>query len=228
MSADTLAAAMKEADELTKTDGVRQKGNKQYLEVKHRVTVFRRHFGLELGIETELLHACDKYVRVAARITDASGNVMGSGSAEEIRGSSNVNSTSPLENAETSAVGRALASIGLHGGEYASLNEIEIARAHEQQRKPKPVPTKTVSKTDDPPFDDSDMHQVPDWEEWAAVETLVIQNMTTESALRGWLNDNEKTLVDLGKEEPKMYAQMVEEWNQLKNYAQQYKNKQRI
>ena len=90
------------------------------------------------------------------------------------------------------------------------------------------MPTITVSKTNDPPFDDSDMHQVPDWEEWAAVETLEIQNMASEAALRGWLNDNEKTLVDLGKDEPKIYEQMVEEWNQLKNYAQQYKNKQRI
>ena len=45
---------------------------------------------------------------------------VGAGMAEEIRGQGMVNTTSALENAETSAIGRALASLGLAGGEYAS------------------------------------------------------------------------------------------------------------
>ena len=45
--------------------------------------------------------------------------------AEEIRGQGLVNTTSALENAETSAIGRALASLGLAGGEYASANEMD-------------------------------------------------------------------------------------------------------
>ena len=49
------------------------------------------------------------------------------GIAEEIRGSSNVNRTSAIENGETSAIGRALANLGLAGGEYASDFEIEVA-----------------------------------------------------------------------------------------------------
>ena len=202
MSAERLTAAMKAADELTKTDGVRQKGNKQYLEVKHRITVFRRHFGLELGIETELLHACDKYVRIAAKITDAAGRVIGSGLAEEVRGSSGVTATSAIEVGETSAIGRALASLSLHGGEYASLNEIEIARAHEQQlkqppeEKPKPVPTITVSKTNDPPFDDSDTHEVYDWPSWSATAKQEILAETTEGGLVRW---NTKNGVEIDK-----------------------------
>ena len=219
----------------------------------------RGAYGLELGIDTQIEYADEKYVRVAAKVTDTSGRVIGSGHGEELRGkpenyrgSTHVNETSALENAETSAVGRALASIGLHGGEYASLNEIEMARAHKAalDKKPEPepgrvratteqmheaskatwpkaepVPTKTVSKTDDPPFDASDTRQVPDWVEWSAQETKDIQEMTSEAALRGWLNDNEKTLIELEKAEPKLYQSICDDWNQLKNYAQQ--NQQR-
>ena len=231
--------AMIKADELTARYGVDQKGGKKYLEVKHRVNVMRGAYGLELGIDTQIEYADEKYVRVAAKVTDTSGRVIGSGHGEELRGkpenyrgSTHVNETSALENAETSAVGRALASIGLHGGEYASLNEIEMARSHEQQlkqppeKKPEPVPLKTVSKTDDPPFDASDTRQVPDWVEWSAQETKDIQEMTSEAALRGWLNDNEKTLIELEKAEPKLYQSICDDWNQLKNYAQ--KNQKRI
>ena len=213
-------AAMNAANALTDTAGVRQKGGKKYLEVKHRITVLRQTYGLEIGIDTELLHADDKHVRVSATVTDAAGRVIGSGLAEELRGSSNVNSTSALENAETSAVGRALASLGLHGGEYASLNEIEIARSHEQiQETTRPVPTMTVADTI--PFDDSDTRQAKNWVEWAARETSEIEKMTSQSALNGWLNDNQKTLVELGEKEPTIYQDIAATWTRLTEIAKQ-------
>ena len=216
---------MKAADELTKTDGVRQKGNKQYLEVKHRITVFRQHFGLEFGIETELLHADDKYVRVAAKITDAAGRVIGSGLAEEVRGSSGVTATSAIEVGETSAIGRALASRSRHGGEYASLNEIEIARAHEQQLeqppepKPKPVPTITVSKTNDPPFDDSDMHEVYDWPSWCATAKQEILAETTEGGLVRWNKVNRLELTKLKEERKSLWDDLFSHYVKTMNKA---------
>jgi hypothetical protein len=60
------------------------------------------------------------------------GTIVGSGMAEEIRGQGNVNKTSALENCETSAIGRALASLGLAGGEYASVDEIDAAHRKEE------------------------------------------------------------------------------------------------
>lgn len=220
-------AAMNAANALTDTAGVRQKGGKKYLEVKHRITVLRQTYGLEIGIDTELLHADDKYVRVGAKITDAAGRVIGSGLAEELRGSSGVTTTSAIEVCETSAIGRAASSVGLHGGEYASLNEVEIARSHEQhlpsQETTRPVPTMTVADTI--PFDDSDTRQEKNWVEWSAVETLDLQKMTTQSALNGWLNDNQKTLVELGEKEPTIYQDIAATWTRLTEIAKQ--NQQR-
>jgi hypothetical protein len=50
---------------------------------------------------------------------------VGKGHAEEIRNAGPVNRTSAIENCETSAIGRALANIGLAGNEYASAFEME-------------------------------------------------------------------------------------------------------
>ena len=47
-----------------------QKGNKKYLMVKDRVEIFRKHYGLNLGIDTTVLHIDDKVVRVQAKIID--------------------------------------------------------------------------------------------------------------------------------------------------------------
>ena len=65
--------------------------------------------------------------------------VIGSGHAEELRGSTNVNKTSALENCETGAIGRALASIGLSGSEYASANEMGQLVTEETALKEKPT-----------------------------------------------------------------------------------------
>ena len=205
---DKHVAAMNAANTLTDTAGVRQKGGKKYLEVKHRVTVLRQTYGLEIGIDTDLLLADDKHVRVAATVTDATGRVIGSGLAEELRGSSGVNATSAVENCETSAIGRALASLGLHGGEYASLNEIEIAQSHSAV----PVPTKVVA--DDIPFDADDGREVMDWPAWCAAAKADFTGYESQARLRGWMNDNKFNLETLQVEEPAMYKRLGSLWSE--------------
>ena len=116
--------AMNDVYSLKEQFGVQVRGNKKYTEVSTRVEVFRRSFGGELGIQTDILLNDGKFVIVKATIADKNGYVVSSGLAEEIRGSSPVNKTSALENCETSAIGRALASMGLHGGQYASADEM--------------------------------------------------------------------------------------------------------
>ncbi len=120
-----LIKAMEEVNDLNRTHGVTQRGGKKYTEVFVRVEAFRKAFGIDLGINTEILVDDGKRVVTRAVVVNQSGMVVGSGMAEEIRGQGNVNKTSALENAETSAIGRALSSLGLHGGTYASINEID-------------------------------------------------------------------------------------------------------
>jgi len=117
--------AMALCAELNKTHGVKQRGGKMYTQVVHRMEAFRKVFGLSMGVDTQILVDDGQRVVIKAIITNADGIVIGSGMAEEIRGQGHVNTTSALENCESSAIGRALASIGLAGGEYASANEMD-------------------------------------------------------------------------------------------------------
>ena len=54
-------------------------------------------------------------------------DTIGNDFAEEYRSSSPVNKTSAVENCLTSSIGRALASCGLSGGNYASFDEVNHA-----------------------------------------------------------------------------------------------------
>lgn len=117
--------AMGLVHEFSKKHGVTQRGGKNYTMVVHRMEAFRTIFGLDYGVDTSIVVDDGQRVVVKAIITNADGIVIGSGMAEEIRGQGNVNKTSALENCESSAIGRALASIGLAGGEYASANEMD-------------------------------------------------------------------------------------------------------
>ena len=120
-----LKKTMTLVSELNHSHGVTQRGGKKYTQVVHRMEAFRQMHGTEVGVDTHILVDDGQRVVVKAKITNMDGAVIGAGMAEEIRGQGNVNKTSALENCETSAIGRALASLGLAGGEYASANEMD-------------------------------------------------------------------------------------------------------
>ena len=123
---DQLQAAMQEIGKLNES-GVVTRGNKKYTTVAVRVEVFRKYFP-DYSINTRVTVDDGKRVIVIAEVfAPGSDRPISTGIAEEIRGSSNVNKTSAVENGETSAIGRALANLGLHGGEFASDFEIEVA-----------------------------------------------------------------------------------------------------
>jgi hypothetical protein len=98
---------------------------KQYLTVAERVATFRDDHP-DWGIHTDIVSNADVVV-IKAMVINPEGFVLGTGYAEEVRGSSNINKTSALENCETSAIGRALASVGYGGEQYASANEVSDA-----------------------------------------------------------------------------------------------------
>ena len=113
---------------------------KQYAEVHERIKHFRGEPNYaSLGINTEVLE-WDKdkeEIIIRASIYDTSsdiGGILASGIAHERRDDKNsfVNKTSYVENAETSAIGRALACMGI-GIEDAYASAFEVANAIAQQ-----------------------------------------------------------------------------------------------
>lgn len=136
MTESKLIDAIADANQRLQDQGVNVQGGKKYLMVKDRVIIFRHHYADDWGIETKMIQADENRVIVQAKVTNSDGLTIGSGLGEEQRDDRGVNSTSALENAETSAIGRALASLGLHGGEYASADEMVQAMSG-QNNKPK-------------------------------------------------------------------------------------------
>ena len=106
---------------------------KEYQTVALRVQKFREAHP-EWELSTEIIEANEKFVIMQARIYNTDGKCIATGHAEEFRAASQINSTSALENAETSAIGRALAAAGWGGTEFASANEVQNA-IHQQNKK---------------------------------------------------------------------------------------------
>ena len=108
-------------------NGIIQIHKKEYKTVALRVTEFLSSpTHKDWSIETDLISDGTNVV-MKATIKDVDGRVRGTGYAEEVRGSTNINKTSALENCETSAIGRALSAVGFGGTEYASANEVTDA-----------------------------------------------------------------------------------------------------
>lgn len=106
-------------------------GGKEYETVALRVKKFRASHS-DWTLETEIITRDQECVVVRAAIKNDQGRLLATGHSEEYRNASRINSTSALENAETSAIGRALAALGLGGTEFASADE--VANAIHQQK----------------------------------------------------------------------------------------------
>jgi len=107
------------------TDGIVNIHGKAYQTVAYRVQTFREQFP-EYGLRTRILESSPEFVVMVAEIWK-DGFLLATGHAEEKRGSTQINRTSALENCETSAIGRALAAMGIGGTEFASANEVQNA-----------------------------------------------------------------------------------------------------
>jgi hypothetical protein len=112
-------------------DGTVNIHGKVYETVALRVKKFREKHP-QFRLLTEIVSRDDECVVMKATIANDSGELLATGHSEEYRHTSQINKTSALENAETSAIGRALASLGLGGTEFASADE--VANAITQQR----------------------------------------------------------------------------------------------
>jgi hypothetical protein len=105
-----------------KTTNIR---GKQYVEVNERIKYFRQE---------------EQYNVCKATIADATGRVIATGHAHEVQGASNINKTSYVENCETSAIGRALAMLGIGiDTSIASANEVSDAIAKQESTSSKKI-----------------------------------------------------------------------------------------
>lgn len=126
---DILVNCINEIASLSNEDKVNIKG-KFYTTVDTRVEIFRKHFGINAEIRTEIIsHDLDRVVIKASVLVKSEGQwiTIGTDFAEEFRNQGMVNKTSALENCCTSAIGRALSACGLGGGAYASSFEVDNA-----------------------------------------------------------------------------------------------------
>jgi len=210
---------------ITDAPKVTQRGGKKYTQVQDRIEAFRKVFAFEYGIETKLLKDDGTAIMVQAIITNGDGRTIGSGLAEEVRGSSNVNTTSPIENGETSAIGRALASLGLHGGEYASANEMDKVERMEKPPAvdPPPVtenlgqpnitfkqsPPPDAAQTQIPPFLQRDDGQPT----WAGDQIKGIKEHRHLGELKLWRTTNQEQLKMMKDVDPAGRAAVVEAYN---------------
>ena len=206
---NNLNKTMDAINELNKTHGVKQRGGKMYTQVVHRMEAFRRHHGTEYGVDTQILVDDGQRVVIKAIIMNNDGLTVGSGMAEEIRGQGHVNTTSALENAETSAVGRALASLGLAGGEYASANEMDaVSRKSDAIESNKPEPVAVVKK----PLTKEEA-------EWLAHNESTLGEYTLDSLDNFLKNNHTKALMKSIKDKD------VEAYNEFRTLCVETRNK---
>ena len=125
-----------------KTTNIR---GKQYVEVNERIKFFRQEEQYKnWAINTEFPMLTTDEALCRCTITDRDGMVIAVGHAHEVKTASNINKTSYVENCETSAVGRALAMLGIGiDASIASANEVETAI---EQQDDKPAPKKRAAK----------------------------------------------------------------------------------
>ena len=136
------------ANNNTQNNGKIEINGKTYQTVAYRLAEFRKQFptASQWDIATECLHRDNETVVFKATIISPEGKAVASGHAEEKRDASFINRTSAMENAETSAIGRALAAAGFIGSEFASAEEVALAiqaqaqsgQASKAEAKPQP------------------------------------------------------------------------------------------
>tara|TARA_Y100000004_G_C8879198_1_gene396832 strand:+ start:179 stop:685 length:507 start_codon:yes stop_codon:yes gene_type:complete len=114
-----------------KTTNIR---GKQYVEVNERIKFFRQEEEYKnWTISTEFTAMDSEMCVCKCIIADPNQRVIATGHAHEEKSSSHINKTSYVENCETSAVGRALAMMGIGiDTSIASANEVSDAIAKQE------------------------------------------------------------------------------------------------
>ena len=149
-----LFDSIEESQRIAEDKRVSTRGGKKYSFVKDRNSIFRKHFGLDVSYHSSyeltdpkvityrvLDKEKEKYIEIDKFIPASvickteifyKNKFLSCGLAEEFRDSSQVNTTSAMENCQTSSLGRALAMLDLTGTEFASADEMQIMDHNKQ------------------------------------------------------------------------------------------------
>ena len=138
---------MDQANKECKTSPIK---DRPYVEVNERIKAFRKVYP-DGFIITEMVSnengVCVFRSEVGFYLESGDCRIIGTGTAYEKEGSTFINKTSYIENAETSAVGRALGMAGF-GIDVSVASAEEVANAIANQgEKPKSKPTSTAKAT---------------------------------------------------------------------------------
>ena len=126
-----------------KTTNIR---GKQYVEVNERIKFFRQEDEYKnWTISTEFTALDSEMCVCKAIIADTNQRVVATGHAHEERSGSHINKTSYVENCETSAIGRALAMMGIGiDTSIASANEVKDAIAKQENNSSSSTPVENI------------------------------------------------------------------------------------
>ena len=161
---------------------------KGYVEVKERVKEFH-NLHSNGKIQTELVEMTDRFITKSVVTPDVENpDRFFTGYAYEDLSEKGVNSTSALENCETSSVGRALGLLGIGiDTSIASYDEVNTAiqQQDQKQTKPKPIP--------------NDVNPLEDDLEQLDPETIEINNQGSEE-------------ITFGKYKGKKWSEADDQW----------------
>lgn len=155
---------------------------KSYVQVHERVRIFRtdqqfKGYAL-LSVPIEIN---DEVAFFRAEILDDKGRLVANGHAREVKVASYINKTSYIENAETSAIGRALGNLGI-GIEtsYSTADEVLIAVANQEAQGRSPqdkAPTKAQLEFIERSAQKYNLN-IPAPKSWAQAEAFITQIKT--------------------------------------------------
>jgi hypothetical protein len=185
MSADKLVLTINDFKKSLNGQTIRIHNN-DYATVALRIGILRRNLGTTATISSNIIHQDDKKVIVRSEVF-IDGKLVSTGLAEELRAASRINQTSALENAETSAVGRALAMLGLTNDRIASAEEAIWCFSS----------TATRNLT-------------------AALNELGT-SLASSCSYKSWLTTNQKLMQEVKGSNPIAYAEFLERFNQVKS-----------
>ena len=198
-------------DAVSEMHKVTVRGGGKYSQVAQRVEAFRNHIGDELGMESEIVCDDGKRVVMKATIKSRDGFVVATGWAEELRGGTGVNKMACIENTETSAYGRALANLGIHGGEFASDNEIDKAKRNEKiiDEREAEAPEPKAATPAPPPPANADV----DWDKWVNDQMNHLKDANKIKLLM-WSKKTQKQREDLKEADRELSATLGDFYQQ--------------